>query len=67
LGLFVCIAVPTITQLWDTPDIFPALKPYFLSLEKCPVSHQNISENTRSSTRLHFLASQLKTFTHTIK
>jgi hypothetical protein len=26
-------------------DIFPALKPYFLSLEKCPVSLQNFFEN----------------------
>jgi hypothetical protein len=47
--------------------IFPALQSYFLSLKKCPVSLQNFSENPLSFTLLHFLASQIKTFSHTIK
>jgi hypothetical protein len=48
-------------------NIFTALKSYFLSLEKCPVSIQNFSENPLSFTLLHFLASKLETFSHTIK
>jgi hypothetical protein len=48
-------------------DIFPALKSYFPSLEKCPASLQNFFENPLSFTLIHFLASQLKTFSHTIK
>jgi hypothetical protein len=48
-------------------DIFPSLKAYFLSLDKCPVSLQNFFENPLSFTLLHFLYSQLKTFSHTIE
>jgi hypothetical protein len=48
-------------------DVFPALKYYFLSLEKCPISLQNFFKNPLSFTLLHSLASQLKTFSHTIK
>jgi hypothetical protein len=40
---------------------------YFLAPGKCPVSIQNLFENPLSFTLLHFLASQLKTFSHTIK
>jgi hypothetical protein len=47
-------------------DIFPALKSDFHSLEKCPLSLQNFFENPLSFTLLHFLASQLKSFSHTI-
>jgi patatin-like phospholipase/acyl hydrolase len=43
------------------------LKSYFLSLEKCPIRLQNSFENPLSFTPLHFLAIQLKTFSHTIK
>jgi hypothetical protein len=47
--------------------IFRAFKSYFHSLEKCPVSLQNFFENPLSFILSHFLASQLKTFSHTIK
>jgi hypothetical protein len=48
-------------------DMFPSLKPYFLSIDKCPTSLKNFFENLVSITFLHFLASQLKPFHDTIK
>jgi hypothetical protein len=45
----------------------PLLKSYFLSLEKCPVSLQNFFEYPLSFTLLHFLDSQLKSFSQTIR
>jgi hypothetical protein len=47
--------------------IFPELKSYFLSIDKCPISLKNFFENPLSITLLHFLASQLNTFSDTIK
>jgi hypothetical protein len=41
-------------------DIFPELKSYFFSIDKCPISLKNFFENPLSITLLHFLASQLK-------
>jgi hypothetical protein len=38
-------------------DIFPALKSYFLSIDKCPISLKNVFGNPLSITLLHFLAS----------
>jgi hypothetical protein len=48
-------------------DVFPELKSYFHSIDKCPISLKNFFENPLSITFLHFLASQLKTFSDTIK
>jgi hypothetical protein len=46
--------------------MFPSLKSYFLSIDKCPTSFKNFFENPVSITFLHFLASQLKPFHDTI-
>jgi hypothetical protein len=47
--------------------IFPALKSYFLSLEKCPLKLDNFFEDPLSFTLLPFLACQLETFSNTTK
>jgi hypothetical protein len=48
-------------------DIFPELKSYFLSIDKCPISLKNFFKNPLSITLLHFLASELKTFSDIIR
>jgi hypothetical protein len=47
--------------------IFPALKSYFLSLEKCLVKLDNFFENPLSFILLPFFSCQLETFSHTTK
>jgi hypothetical protein len=57
--------------LGETSDLLSLLLQYrellILSLEKCLVGLQNFFENPFSFTLLHFLVSQIKTLSHTIK
>jgi hypothetical protein len=58
--------LPLLPSIQRVSDMFPSLKSYFLSIDKCPKSLKNF-ENPVSITFLHFLASQLKPFHDTIK
>lgn len=47
-------------------DVFPALKSYFLSLDKCPITLKNFFENPLSFITLQFLSGQLRIFSNCI-